>query len=384
MLGALKLINQPTPPLATDATDTHPYRTATSGGVPLGSGLNTLALHPWVDFTRVKWDECSNDTDYDCLTPKGFTFMRMQLTSTADNSTAAFVDFYNLHADAGTTDADEASRNGNLLQVLDYAEAWSDGNAVLIFGDTNSRYTRTADTAVRDLLASNFTDAWVQRARDGVLPTAESLCDNPQAETNITCETVDKVFYRSSPLLSLDAQSFAYIGTWFLGPNGTTLSDHNPVNVNFTWTAGETLRQSGYWGGPHGTWFSDVGTLAALPAAPAVASLTFRGANRLDGVSVTLSDGTALTHGGTGGTAATLALGAGEYWTSAKLCQGKYNDETRNFYILATTSTGKTLSAGTATSDCATFEAPDGWAIVGFLGQDGDEVDQLAFVYAPQ
>lgn len=345
--------------------------------------MNTLANFPWVDFTRTKWDECSDDTDYDCLTPKGFTFMRVQITGIADNSTATFVDFYNLHADAGTTDADEESRNSNVLQVLSYAETWSVGNAVLIFGDTNSRYTRTADTAIQTLLSNNFTDVWVQKVRNGVIPTVESLCTNPQAYGNTSCEVVDKAFYRSSPLVTLDAETFEYVGTWFLQSNGSTLSDHNPVNVNFTWTAGSALRQSGFWGGPHGTWFSDVETLSAI-SAPAVSTLTFRGAERLDSVGVTLTDGTSLTHGGTGGTETSLTLGSGEYWTSAKLCQGQYNSHTRNFYILATTSAGNTLSAGTSTSDCETFTAPDGWAIVGFLGQDGDEMDQLAFVYAPQ
>lgn len=309
--------------------------------------------------------------------------MRLQATGTADNNTAVFIDAYNLHADAGITDADEVARNSNLNQVLTYANTWSVGNAALIFGDTNSRFSRKADTAIRTLLDAGFTDAWVQNARAGVVPTVESLCDNPQAYGNITCETVDKVFYRSSPLLTLDASSFEYVSTWFLSSNGTTLSDHNPINVNFTWTAGTALQQSGFWGGPHGTWFSDVETLDAL-ASPKVATLTFRGASRLDCVSVTLTDGTALTHGGTGGTAASLTLATGEHWTSAKLCQGKYNDETRNFYILATTSNGRTLSAGTATTDCATYVAPTGWAIVGFIGQDGDEMDQLAFVYAPQ
>jgi hypothetical protein len=42
------------------ANDKHPYRTATSGGVPFGSGLNTLSNFPFVDFERVKWDVCSN------------------------------------------------------------------------------------------------------------------------------------------------------------------------------------------------------------------------------------------------------------------------------------------------------------------------------------
>lgn len=336
-----------------------------------------------MDFTRLSWDECSNDTDFDCLTPKGFTFMRVQITSIADNNTATFIDFYNLHADAGTTDADESARNSNLDQVLTYAQTWSVGNAVLIFGDTNSRYSRTADTAVDDLLNAGFSDAWVDIALNGVVPTVESLCDNPQAYGNVTCETVDKVFYRGSPLVNLTAETFEYIGTWFTTANGSTLSDHNPVNVNFTWSAGSSLRQSGYWGGPHGDWFTDVETLSNL-SSPTVSTLVFRGNARVDSVGVVLGDGTNLTHGGTGGNEATLTLGDGEYWSSAQLCQGQHDAHTRIFYILATTSAGNTLSAGTETSDCASFTAPDGWAIVGFLGQDGDEVDQLALVYAPQ
>lgn len=363
-------------------TDDHPYRSATSGGVPAGSGLNTLANFPWVDLTRTKWDTCSNIDSNDCLTPKGFTFMRVQLAASADNhSTAVYADFYNLHADAGTTKADETARNSNINQVLAYAEAWSAGNAVLLYGDTNSRYSRTADTAIRSLLASNFTDAWVQLERDGVVPTVESMCVNPQAADNSTCETVDKVFYRSSPLVSLDATSFMYAGTRFLQPDGNVTTDHNPINVNLTWTTG--LQQSGYWGGPHGDWFSDVDALSSI-ASPAVTGLVFRGEERLDSVGVELSGGTNLTHGGAGGKEAALSLGEGEYWTGATLCQGQYNGETRNFYIHATTSEGNTLSAGGTTDDCADFTAPDGWAIVGFLGQEGDEIDQLAFVYARQ
>ena len=41
------------------ANDNHTYRTATSGGVPIGSGLNSLSNFPYTDFERVKWDECS-------------------------------------------------------------------------------------------------------------------------------------------------------------------------------------------------------------------------------------------------------------------------------------------------------------------------------------
>ncbi|KAF7537783.1 hypothetical protein G7054_g3434 [Neopestalotiopsis clavispora] len=341
-------------------TDTHEYRTATSGGVPFGSGLNTLANYDWLDFTRVKWDVCSDASSSDCLTPKGFTFMRV---------------------DAGTEDEDETARNSNLAQVANYIDSYSVGNAVLVFGDTNSRYTRTADNITIYKNQNGLTDVWLELIRDNVIPTEESLCDNPS--TTNYCETVDKIFYRGSPLFTLEATYFNYESSKFLQSNGSILSDHNPITANFTWTSSSTLRQSNFWGGPHGTWFSDVPTLATK-SGPKASVLTFKGADRLDSVGVTLTDGTTLTHGGTGGTTVTLTLGSSEYWTSAQLCQGQKSDETRNFYIKATTSSGNTLAAGTSTSDCATFTAPDGWQIVGFVGQDGDEMDQLAFVYAPQ
>lgn len=248
-------------------------------------------------------------------------------------------------------------------------------------GDTNSRYTRTADNINLFSTQNGLTDAWIQLERNGVIPTVESLCDNPS--TTDTCETVDKVFYRGSEIFTLDATYFNYESSKFLQSNGSILSDHNPVTVNFTYTLSSTLRQSGYWGGPHGDWFSDLKAVAAI-SKPKTSVLSFRGGSRLDSVGLQLNGGTTFTHGGTGGTAATLTLGSSEYWTQATLCQGQYNDHTRNFYIKATTSAGRTLTAGTSTSDCTTFTAPTGWQIVGYLGQDGDEMDQLAFIYAPQ
>jgi hypothetical protein len=75
------------------ATDNHPHRTPTSGGVPFGDGLNTVANYPWTGFARKKWNKCNLNSG-DCLTPKGFSFMRMTIGQVE-------VDLYNLHADAG-------------------------------------------------------------------------------------------------------------------------------------------------------------------------------------------------------------------------------------------------------------------------------------------
>ncbi|KAG8731757.1 hypothetical protein FRC11_002501, partial [Ceratobasidium sp. 423] len=50
--------------------DTRPFRTTTSGGVPFASGLNAITKHDWVDFSHIKWDQCRNASESDCLTPK--------------------------------------------------------------------------------------------------------------------------------------------------------------------------------------------------------------------------------------------------------------------------------------------------------------------------
>ncbi|KAJ5311660.1 mannose-binding lectin [Penicillium atrosanguineum] len=361
------------------STDDHAYRTATSGGAGIGSGLNTVSNYDWVDFSRTKWDTCSDASEDDCLTPKGFTFMRW------NPSTGVYIDVYNLHADAGTEDGDETARNANLQQVADYIDIWSIGNAVLIMGDTNSRYTRSADTGIRVFKSQNdLTDAWVQLEKGGVYPTAGAdalLCDNPS--TIETCETVDKVLYRGSDIVTLDASGFVYDGEEFLNTDsdylGDVLSDHNPVLIDFSWSMSQSLRQSEFSGGPHGDWFND---LPDMPSSPTASVLTFMGGSRLDSVAIELTDGTTFSHGGTGGTAVSLTLGTDEYWIETELCTGKYNSETRNFYIKATTSSGNTLEAGTSTDDCLTFTADDGYAVVGFMGQDGDEMDQLALIYA--
>lgn len=369
-------------------TDTHPFRTATSGGVPFGSGLNTVSNFQWVDFRRIKWDKCSDLDDFDCLTPKGVTFMRVAIAGPTDNSTAVYVDFYNLHTDAGVSDSDYKARQDNVNQVAAHIAEWSVGNAVIVFGDLNSRYSREGDTAIRALLASEnpagpgLTDPWIELQHGGTIPTVENACGNPAADN--ACEIVDKVYYRSSPLVTLQAETFRYDSANFLQDDGSILTDHNPVFVDFAWTAGSSaLQQSDFFGGAHGTWFSDVPALAGLTA-PKAATLTFRGGARLDSVGLTLTDGTRFSHGGAEGTEVSLELGDSEFWTEAELCRGERKGEARNFYIRAATSLGRTLEAGTRTADCATFTAPDGWQIAGFAGQDGDEMDQLAFVYAPQ
>ncbi|MGN9757909.1 jacalin-like lectin [Streptomyces sp. SD31] len=354
------------------AGDNHPYRTATSGGVPFGDGLNTLSDHPFEDFERVKWNKC---TGTNCLTPKGFSLARVRLAE------GVFVDLYNVHANADDTADALAARRANIEQLSDFIQTNSSGNAVIVMGDTNTRYTRSGDN-IRTLADENgLTDAWVQLAKGGVRPTqgADALVCPTTAPPN-GCEVVDKVLYRGSRLLTLDATRYNNEWASFLDSAGGNLSDHFPHTVDFSYTLNSGLKASDFFGGPHGTAFNDADN---LPTSVSPRTLTLRGSSRLDAVALTHDGGTALTHGGTGGTATSLTLASGEHLTAVKLTQGRKDGRTRIFSASFTTDKGRTLSAGTAASDSKTFTAPAGWQIVGFTGRSGDEIDKLGVLYAP-
>ena len=202
-------------------------------------------------------------------------------------SEGVWIDVYNLHADAGhastsptpryhpltinpsTEAADNTARAANLRQVSDHITTYSAGNSVLVFGDTNSRYTRADDVPRLFTTANGMTDAWVQLAKNGVAPAAGSdalLCDNPSPTT--ACEIVDKVWYRGSPTLSLAATKFQYAGSQYLQANGSILTDHDPVLVDFKWTVSNALRVSDPQGGPHGNYYNDVPVVSLPPLLP--------------------------------------------------------------------------------------------------------------------
>ncbi|MFI1988468.1 jacalin-like lectin [Actinoplanes sp. NPDC020271] len=340
------------------AADDHAYRTPTSGGAGIGSGLNTLSAYAYDtdDFERVRWNSCQVDSG-DCLTPKGFTFMRVRLAE------GVYVDYYNLHTNAGTNAGDLASRADNLNQLTTFIGSHSNGNAVVVMGDTNTRYTRSGDTIADFVAANGLTDAWVQLERGGVPPAKGS---DPLLCSDDTCEVVDKVLYRSSRFVTLNATSYHNEHASFLNSDGLMLSDHDPVSAGLTWTANPAYRFSEQFGGPHGDYYNDIDTVTTPT------SFSLRAGTRVDRVG---------THGGTGGTLKTLTLGGGEYVISAYLCQGSYNSHTRIFYAKFTTNLGNTLAGGTTTSDCVTRTAPAGWQIAGFHGRAGDAVDKLGFLY---
>ncbi|MDX6740396.1 jacalin-like lectin [Actinocorallia sp. A-T 12471] len=355
------------------AADGHPHRTATSGGAGIGSGLNTVSAYPFRELARVKWNDCAINSA-DCLTPKGFTFLRVRLAE------GVYVDVYNLHADAGGGAADISARAKNLAQLGSYIQTYSADKAVIVMGDTNTRYTSANERIAEFAAAHGLTDAWVELERGGVPPAQGSPslpCDD--AAPTDACEIVDKILYRGDATVALTATDYRNDSALFReDTSGLMLSDHHPIAATFSWTPAQAFRLSDPHGGPHGVPFTDV---SHLPGAPA--TFTLRAGSRVDQVGVTFTDGRTRAHGGQGGTARTLTLANGEHVVSAKVCQGLHFLKPRVFALTLTTSQGRTLSGGTPTQNCVTHTAPDGHRITAFHGRSGAEIDQLGVIYTP-
>ncbi len=353
-----------------DSCNTHSYRSSTTGGMGIGSGLNSLSHLPFSTIKRVKWNHCNG---VDCLTPKGFTLIQVRLAE------GVYLDLYNLHTQAQVETADLTARRNNILQLKNYIAAHSAGNTVIIMGDTNTRYTRSGDN-IRELLDVGFTDAWLQLYRAGDVPLsgADALVCEPKI-TAAQCEIVDKVLYRNNGFVNLSLQDYQ-VRQDDETADGLKLSDHPPVSALWGFQTPDDRRLSDPVGGEGGVSFNDV---SQLPAIPVVSQLHLRSGNRVDQIGLQLNTGQSFSHGGSGGNLASLQLAPGEYLQGVTLCQGSRNGSMRVFYVRMQTNLGRALSGGSQTNHCSAFQAPVGWQISGWHGRAETELDKLGVIYSP-
>jgi Endonuclease/Exonuclease/phosphatase family len=178
--------------------------------IDFGDGLSEFSSVPFVGFEREAWASCNGylSADFDCLTPKGFTFARHEL------GPGAFVDVYNVHLDAGNASGDVRAREAQLLQLSAAILRRSADHAVIIAGDTNVHAGR------RESLYAFAQQSGLSEA------CALVHCGEPRR--------IDRVFFRSSAELSLNALSWTTDSS-FVDPRGNALSDHLPVAVEFEW-----------------------------------------------------------------------------------------------------------------------------------------------------
>ncbi|KHD37314.1 hypothetical protein NL50_06985 [Clostridium acetobutylicum] len=310
---------------------TSPYLTETSGNVPFGDGLNFISKYPFYDTDRVTWNKrYGTITDgSDQLTPKGFMYSQYEFEP------GVYVDIYTLHADAGDDEGSYEARRDNIEQLAAYINENSKGNAVIVMGETNRN-------------SANF-------------------------------EVVDKIIFRGSKSLTLDALSYRLEDTKFVDKSGKQLSDRYPIIAQFNYTKTNDIALSESFGGKGGIGFNYIDNIPNSR----ISKLTMRSKNRLDALSMEYSDGTELSSGGTGGDENSITLKEGEYITKASICKGQKSgtNTDRIFYAKFETNKGQVLEGGTKTNDFEVLTAPEGWYIKGFFGRAQDEVDKLGVIY---
>lgn len=211
----------------------HPFRTPTKGAVMTGDGLNTLSKFPVKHLRRIAWTDC---TGADCFTPKGFTYTRIEI---AQNR---FIDFYNVHANAYNHPRAALARRRNMEQLSTYIRLHSAGNAVMVMGDLNGRYSFGEDNVDWLLRENGLSDAWVRLHCNGIIPKVkEGLPPNDILSIVDSTETIDKILFRSSELIKLEPSQYVLEKQLFYNENGLPLSDHHPVSARFNWKLFEPM-----------------------------------------------------------------------------------------------------------------------------------------------
>jgi endonuclease/exonuclease/phosphatase family metal-dependent hydrolase len=200
----------------------------------LGDGLTVLTAAPFTDFLRVAWSDCFGlmDSGSDCLTPKGFTLLRLSIAGLGS------IDVYNVHTDAGAGPDDRAARQKNLSQLAQAIRAQSADRPLIVAGDFNTRYAQV-DDGLQAFWASitGLRDAWIDVVRSGQIPSAAQPASCATSDPDDpACERIDKIYYRSGRGLTLAPTDYRVEGARFVDERGMQLSDHRPVSTRFTVT----------------------------------------------------------------------------------------------------------------------------------------------------
>jgi endonuclease/exonuclease/phosphatase family metal-dependent hydrolase len=215
------------------ASSTHAYRTTPDRpkNNDLGDGLNVLSVFPLTPIYRETWQSCYGqlDSGSDCLTDKGFALVQVELAP------GVSFDLYDVHADAGLDPGSTAARADNFRQLARAIAEHSAGRAVIVGGDFNERYYTNGSTLSTLLAETGLTDVWVQLENNGQVPSAPpavpALCAGDPSD--LSCERIDKVLYRSSSELTLTPLEYSVEAGKFRDAQGRPLSDHEPVSVLF-------------------------------------------------------------------------------------------------------------------------------------------------------
>lgn len=172
----------------------------------------------------------------DLLIDKGYRYYTVSLGAGLD------IDVYILHMDAETSAQDNAARESQINQLVADILQSNNKRPVIIMGDTNCRYTRDR---LKELLIDRINaderfeihDPWIDYMWDGQYP---NVGDNALMVTNPALghqkgEVVDKIFYINNTDAPAKLTAHGYLHDMdFTWPDGSEISDHFPIVINFT------------------------------------------------------------------------------------------------------------------------------------------------------
>lgn len=179
----------------------------------VGDGLNVFSTLRLGELDRVPWRTCG-DASGDCLSLKGFAATTLQLDEEVS------IDLYTLHLDAGG--ADTAVRADNLEQLAAHLQEQAD-DAVLLGGDWNLNYDEDPDgEQLRSFMAATG---------------LQDVCD--VVDCGADDDVIDRFLFRSGDRVSLTPTSHRFERDVFVNGAGGPLSDHDPLAVQWDWSANE-------------------------------------------------------------------------------------------------------------------------------------------------
>jgi endonuclease/exonuclease/phosphatase family metal-dependent hydrolase len=141
-----------------------------------------------------------------------------------------------VHTNAYNHKSAAAARRENIRQLCSFIRQKSSGQAVIIMGDLNAHYAFELDNLQELVQETKLKDAWLELCEEDRMPIRSPLLPDDKI-LNVTnkTESIDKILYRSSDLVSLHIADYQVQNALFSNYKNLPLSDHHPISVVFNW-----------------------------------------------------------------------------------------------------------------------------------------------------
>lgn len=208
-----------------------PYKTFSSGGPPLGDGLNIFSKFPIYNIERTTWNVRHGIlSDYsDQLTRKGFVRSLVQIEQ------GVFIDLYVLHAEAGGDALSIAARADDYRQLAEDINSRGD-RAALVIGDFNSRLggNGAGDIYENLMAAAGLFDTWAELYNEGKYIYGDGSDWNPSMG-----ESIDKVLYKNGGGIKFKPEILEYYIV--TDSKGETYTDHHATIAEINYCINELV-----------------------------------------------------------------------------------------------------------------------------------------------